>query len=99
MLKVLIERNLPANFADVTNDAQAAWHARIALNAVGTSRGRMHWLCTYVTEERKLFALVVVEDEAVIHDYIRRAGIQGEVKLHTIVRTLDPSFAAPAQQL
>jgi hypothetical protein len=99
MLKVLMERNLPASFDDVTDEAQAARHARIALSAVTASRGRMHWLCTYVTEERKLFGLVVVEDESVIHDYIRRAGIQGEVKFHRIVRTLDPAAAAPAEQL
>jgi hypothetical protein len=95
MLKVLMERDLPAG-VDITDDDQAAWHARIALNAMTASQGRMHWLCTYATEDRKLFGLVVVESEAVIHDYIRRAGIQGEVKLHTVVRTLDPAHAAEA---
>jgi hypothetical protein len=98
MMKVLMERDLPASF-DVTDDTQAAWHARIAVNAVVASKGRMHWLHTYATEDRKLFGLVVVENEAVIHDYVRRAGIQGEVKLHTVIRTLDPSLAAPAPQL
>ena len=90
---------MPASFGDVADDSQAARHARIALNAIAASRGRMHWLCTYITEERKSFGLVVVEDEWVIHDYIRRAGIQGEVKLHRIARTLDPAAAEPPGQL
>ena len=68
MIKVLMERDLPAGF-DVTDDAQAAWHARIAVDAVAASGGKMHWLCTYATDDRKLFGLVVVEDESVIDDY------------------------------
>jgi len=33
MIRVLMERDRPASF-DVTDDAQAAWHARIAVHAV-----------------------------------------------------------------
>ena len=94
MIKVLMERDLPPGF-DVTDDAQAAWHARIAVDAVAASGGRMHWLCTYATEDRKLFGLVVVEDESVIADYVRRAGVSGGVKVHRVLRVLDPSLAAP----
>jgi hypothetical protein len=94
MLKVLMERPLPADF-DVLDDAQAAWHARVALDSVIASNGRMQWLCTYATEDRKLFGLVVVEDESVIEDFRRRAGIGTEIKIHKVLRVLDPSVAGP----
>ena len=93
MIKVLMERDLPASF-DVTDDAQASWHARIAVDAVAAAGGRMHWLCTYATEDRKLFGLVVVEGESVIDDYVKKAGISGGVKVHRVLRVLDPSLAA-----
>jgi hypothetical protein len=76
MMKILMERDLPSGF-DVTDDAQAAWYARIALNAVIASKGKMHWLCTYATDDRKLFGLVVVENEQVIDEFVRNAGIGG----------------------
>ena len=97
MIKVLIERDLPANF-DVTDDAQAAVHARIAVDAINATKGRMHWLCTYATDDRKLFGLVVVENETVIDDYVRHAGIGGNLKVHRVLRVLDPSLAAPGDQ-
>jgi hypothetical protein len=74
---------------------QAAWHARIALNAVIASQGKMHWLCTYATDDRKLFGLVVVENEQVIDDFVRNAGIAGNVRIHRVLRVLDPSLATP----
>jgi hypothetical protein len=96
MIKVLMERDLPQNF-DVTDDAQAAWHARIAVDAVKALQGRMHWLCTYATEDRKLFGLVVVEDQQVIDEYVSKAGIGGNIKIHKVLRVLDPSLAGPRQ--
>jgi hypothetical protein len=95
MIKVLMERDLPESF-DVTDDAQAAWHARIAVDAVKALQGRMHWLCTYATEDRKLFGLVVVEDQTVIEEFVGKAGIGTAVKLHTVLRVLDPSLAGPS---
>jgi hypothetical protein len=97
MIKILIERDLPANF-DVTDDTQAAWHARIALDAVIATNGKMHWLCTYATDDRKLFGLVVVENEQVIDDFVRHAGIGGNLRIHRVLRILDPSLAAPEVQ-
>lgn len=94
MLKVLMERDMPANF-DPRDDAQAGRHARIALDAVTATAGRMHWLCTYATEDRKLFGLVVVESEEVIADYVRQAGIDGGIRVHRIIRVLDPALASP----
>jgi len=93
MIKVLIERDLPASF-DVTDEAQAARHARIALDAINATQGAMHWLCTYATDDQKLFGLVVVENEGVIEDYVRNAGIGGNIRIHRVLRTLDPSLAA-----
>jgi hypothetical protein len=93
MIKVLMERDLPMNF-DVADDAQAARHARIALDAITATQGKMHWLCTYATDDRKLFGLVVVENEQVIEDYVRSAGIESNVKIHRVVRVLDPSIAS-----
>jgi hypothetical protein len=95
VIKVLMERDLPASF-DVTDDRQASEHARIALDAVLATGGRMHWLCTFATDDRKLFGLVVVENEQVIDEYVRRAGISGNVKIHRVLRVLDPALAAPA---
>ncbi|MBR0798850.1 hypothetical protein JQ615_26025 [Bradyrhizobium jicamae] len=94
MIKLLIERDIPANF-DVTDDAHAARHARIALDAIIATQGKMHWICTYATDDRKLFGLVVVENEEVIEAYVRNAGIEGSVRIHRVIRTLDPALAAP----
>ena len=95
MIKVLMERPLPDDF-DVLDDAQAAWHARIALDSINASGGRMRWLCTYATEDRKLFGLVVVESQQVIDDFVSKAGISTGVKIHKVLRVLDPSLAAPS---
>ena len=95
MIKVLMERPLPADF-DVLDDAQAARHARIAVDSIAATNGKMRWLCTYATEDGKLFGLVEVEDESVIDDYRRGAGIGTEIKVHKVLRVLDPSLAAPA---
>ena len=89
-----MERDMPANF-DPADDAQAARHARIALDAITATAGKMHWLCTYATDERKLFGLVVVESEDVIADYVKRAGIDSSIKVHRVTRVLDPALAAP----
>jgi hypothetical protein len=94
MIKVLMERDMPANF-DPRDDAQAAGHARIALDAITATNGKMHWLCTYATDDRKLFGLVVVESEDVIADYVKRAGITSGIKVHRVTRVLDPALAAP----
>jgi hypothetical protein len=56
----------------------------------------MHWLCTYATDDRKLFGLVVVESEDVIAEYVKQAGINSGVKVHRVTRVLDPALAAPA---
>jgi hypothetical protein len=97
MIKVLMERDLPTTL-DIVNDAQAARHARIALDAITATQGKMHWLCTYATDDRKLFGLVVVEDERVIEDYVRNAGIESNLKIHRVIRVLDPSLASPKVQ-
>jgi hypothetical protein len=93
MIKVLMERDLPVGF-NVADDAQAARHARIALDAITATQGKMHWLCTYATDDQKLFGLVVVENEQVIEDYVRNAGIESNLKIHRVVRVLDPSIAS-----
>ena len=45
--------------------------------------------------EGKLFGLVVVESEEVIDAYVRNAGIGSSVRIHRVLRTLDPALAAP----
>ena len=94
MIKVLMERDMPANF-DPRDDAQAARHARIALDAITATKGKMHWLCTCATDDQKLFGLVVVESEDVIADYVKQAGINSAFKVHRVTRLLDPAPAAP----
>ena len=97
MIKVLIERDAPAGF-DVTDDAQAARHARIALDAIAATGGKMHWLCTFATDDQKLFGLAIVDNERIIEQYVRNAGIGGNVKVHRVLRTLDPALAAPSAE-
>jgi len=94
MIKVLMERPLPADF-DVLDDAQAAWHARVALDSINASNGAMRWLCTYATEDRKLFGQVEVESEAVIDDFRKRAGIGTGILVHKVLRVIDAATAAP----
>jgi hypothetical protein len=55
----------------------------------------MHWLCTYATDDRKLFGLVIVENEDVIAEYVRQASISGGIKVHRVIRVLDAALAAP----
>jgi len=94
MIKVLMERDMPANF-DPRDDAQAGRHGRIALDAITAMKGKMHWLCTYATDDRKLFGLVVVESEDVIAEYVKQAGIASGIKVHRVTRVLDAALAAP----
>jgi hypothetical protein len=94
MIKVLMERDMPENF-DPRDETQASRHARIALDAIAATAGKMHWLCTYATDDRKLFGVVVVENEEVIAEYVRQAGIGGGLKIHRVTRVLDPALAAP----
>src|SRR6185295_16840531 len=94
MIKVLMERDMPPNF-DPRDEDQASHHARIALDAITATAGKMHWLCTYATDDRKLFGLVIVEDEDVIAEYVRQASISGGIKVHRVIRVLDAALAAP----
>ena len=92
MIKAMMERAIPPGF-DPKDEAQVRRHCRIAVDAVARQGGRMHWLCSYVTED-KLFGIVVFEDESDLANYQRAAGIQGQdIKVHRIMRRLDPSLA------
>ena len=92
MIKAMMERAIPPGF-DTTDEGQVRRHCRIAVDAVARQGGRMHWLYSYVTED-KLFGIVVFETEADLSNYQRAAGIDGqEIKVHRIVRQLDPSLA------
>lgn len=93
MIKAIMERAMPPGF-DPSDGDQVGHHCRIAVDAVARQGGRMHWLCTYVTED-KLFGVVVFEDEGDLANYQRAAGIQGQdIKVHKVVRLLDPSLAS-----
>jgi hypothetical protein len=63
----------------IVQPEKAARHARIALDAITATQGKMHWMCTYATD-RKLFGVVVAENEQVIDDYVRNAGIERNLK-------------------
>ena len=56
----------------------------------------MHWLCACATADRKSFGLVVVEVRQVIDEFVSKAGIGTAVKVHMVLRVLDPSSAAPS---
>jgi hypothetical protein len=94
MIKVLTERRIPPGF-DITDEAQVARHVRIAVDAMASLGGPVHWLCTYVTDD-SLFGVTVFEDEAALVAFQRAAGIAGQEILARVVhRTLDPSMASP----
>jgi hypothetical protein len=92
MIKAMMERAIPPGF-DPTDDVQVSRHCRIAVDAVARLGGRMHWLHSYVTED-KIFGVVVFEHEDDLVNYTRAAGTHGQdIKVHTIIRQLDPSLA------
>ena len=92
MIKVLMERDMPANF-DPSDDTQAARHARIALDAITATAGRMHWLCTYATEE-KLFSVIAVDDEKTYDAWVKKTNAYtAGLKIRRVVRMIDPSLA------
>ena len=55
----------------------------------------MRCLCPSAPEDRKLFGLVEVEDESVIEDFRKRAGIGTGILVHKILRVLDAATAGP----
>ena len=92
MIKAMLERAIPPGF-DPTDNSQVRRHCRIAVDAVARQGGRMQWLHSYVTED-KIFGIVLFVSEEDLANYKRAAGIDGqEIKVHQIVRQLDPSLA------
>ena len=92
MIKAMMERAIPTGF-DIRDEGQVRRHCRIAADAVAKQGGRMHWLHSYVTED-KIFGVVAFESDDDLENYKRAAGIEGqEIKIHRIVRQLDPSLA------
>lgn len=92
MIKVITERPIPPGF-DVTDDTQVRRHAQIAVDAMAAQGGRMHWICSYITED-KLFGVVVMEDEAVLKRFQDAAGMTGQsIKIHRVQRVIDAASA------
>jgi hypothetical protein len=51
MIKVMMtQRRIPPGF-DTRDETQVARHARYAVDAMASLGGRMHWICTYITED------------------------------------------------
>lgn len=97
MIKVLTERKIPPGF-DTTDNAQAARHARIAVDALAAIGGPAHWVCTYVAGD-SLFGVIVLEDEAALTRYQAAAGIASQPTIvRRITRVLEPAMAAPKAQ-
>lgn len=93
MIKVMTQRPIPPGF-DTRDDAQVAQHARYAVDAMAALGGRMHWLCTYISEDC-LFGVVVFESEEDLAVFQKNAGISDQkIIIHRITRTIDASFAA-----
>ncbi len=92
MIKVITERAIPPGF-DTSDDAQVATHCRIAVDAMKALGGRMHWICSYVTDD-KLFGVVVFENEDDLSAYQRGAGLQDQaIKVHRVTRVIDAVLA------
>jgi hypothetical protein len=93
MIKVMTQRAIPPGF-NTRDDAQVARHARYAVDAMASLRGRMHWVCTYITED-SLFGVIVLESEEDLAAFQKNAGMSGQnIVVHRITRTIDASFAA-----
>jgi len=73
MIKVLTQRSIPPGF-DTRDETQVARHARYAVDAMASLGGRIHWICTYITED-SLFGVIVFETEEDLASYQRNAGI------------------------
>jgi hypothetical protein len=92
VIKLIVERDRPPTF-NVADEKEAARHARISVNAIAELKGRFHWLCTYATEE-KLFTVIVVENEAVYDEWVKKTNAYTVgLKVRRVVRVLDPSLA------
>lgn len=93
MIKVLTQRRIPPGF-DTRDEIQVARHARYAVDAMASLGGRMHWICTYITED-SLFGVIVLENEEDLANFQRNAGMSDQnIVVHRIARTIDASFAA-----
>jgi|HubBroStandDraft_1064217.scaffolds.fasta_scaffold261852_2 hypothetical protein len=93
MIKVMTQRQIPPGF-DPRDDTQVARHARYAVDAMASLGGRMHWICTYITDDT-LFGVIVFENEDDLAGFQSNAGISGQnIIVHRIARTIDASFAA-----
>jgi hypothetical protein len=94
MIKVLMQRPIPTGF-DTRDDDQVARHARYAVDGMAALGGRMHWICTYITEN-SLFGVIVFENEHDLAEYQRKARIsEQKITVHRIIRTIDAAWAAP----
>jgi hypothetical protein len=92
MIKVIMERPIPPGF-DPMDDAQAARHCRIAVDAMARLGGAIHWMGSYVTEDR-LFGVVVVDSEETLQKFQAGAGMSGQsIKVHRVRRMLDAALA------
>lgn len=92
MLMMMTERPIPHG-VDLSDEAQARLHARIALDSMARLGGRMQWICSYVTDE-KIVGLAFVESEADMADFQQAAGIQDQpIKVSRVLRRLDPGLA------
>lgn len=93
MIKLMMERKIPPGL-DISDPETLARHARIALDA--HSAAGTHWLTTYIAGDR-FFGVIAVEDEAQVEAYKAAAGIADQaVRVHRVVRQIDPSDAAAA---
>jgi hypothetical protein len=89
VIKVLTQRPIPKGF-DTHDDNQVARGARMVVDAMAAVGVRMHWMCTYVTDD-SLFGVVDFETEGELKAFQLSAG-RG-VAMHRITRTIDPSSA------
>ena len=93
MIKVIMERPIPTGF-DTSDDAQVARHCRIAVDAMAQLGGSIHWICSYVTEDR-LFGVVVVDNEETLARFHVGAGMAAQsIKIHRVTRVIDAAEAA-----
>lgn len=92
MIMMMTERPLPQGF-DPADEALMGRHCRIAIDSMAKLGGRMHWVCSYVTEDA-IVGVTFVESEADMAAFQAAAGIQDQpIRVSRVLRRLDPGLA------
>jgi hypothetical protein len=94
MHKVLVERNIPADVR-INDTAAIGRMCRGTIASLAKMQGKVHWLRSYVTDDQKLFSILVVESKDALTAYMQlMQGVLGaDLVAVREVLEFDPSYA------